>query len=80
MDVIVRSVKDQAAADSMWENLKGAIKGMLANPFIPPVSIEAVGNNAILDFGQAVYMGAPHFTFSLAKNLVEKKEVAGVCE
>jgi hypothetical protein len=37
------------------------------NLFIPPLTVEAVGHQAMLDFGQALASGARTFTFPCAK-------------
>ncbi len=71
MRIKVKSVKAQAAPDSLWENFKGAIKGKLANLVIPPVSIAPVGNSTILDLAQAIYSEMPEFTFPTATNLTQ---------
>jgi hypothetical protein len=69
MEVTVASVKNKAAGDGMWQNLKGSIKGLAVNLLIDPLTVEAVGHQAMLDFGGALASGATTFTFPRATNL-----------
>jgi len=69
MEVTVASVKNKAAGDGLWQNLKGSVKGMAVNLLIDPLTIEAVGHRAMLDFGGALTSGATTFTFPRATNL-----------
>ena len=69
MDVTVASVKKKGAGKNLWQSLKGGVKGLAVNLFIDPLTVEAVGHQAMLDFGQALVSGAPTFTFPPAKNL-----------
>lgn len=71
MEVTVGSVKNKEAGDNLWQNLKGGLKGAVANLVIDPLGVEVVGHRAMLDFGQALASGAPSFTFPRAKNLKE---------
>jgi hypothetical protein len=48
---------------------KGRVAGAAVNMFIDPLTVEAAGHQAMLDFGQALVSGAPIFTFPLAPNL-----------
>jgi hypothetical protein len=69
MEVSIASVKNKGAGDGFWANLKGGIVGMAANLAVPPLKIEAAGNQAMLDFGHALVLGTPDFTFPFAHNL-----------
>jgi hypothetical protein len=69
MEVTVASVKSKGAGDGLWQNLTGSIKGLAVNLLIDPLTVEAVGHGAMLDFGRAVASGAATFTFPLAPNL-----------
>jgi hypothetical protein len=69
MEVTVASVKNKAAGDGLWQNLKGSVKGMAVNLLIDPLTVEAVGHRAMLDFGGALTSGAATFTFPRAANL-----------
>ncbi len=69
MEVALDSVKRKGASNSLWQNLMGSIKGSVANLFIPPLNIEAEGQNAMLDFGQALATQQPAFTFPFAPRL-----------
>ena len=51
------------------DNAKGTVTGALANLVIPPIGIEALGNDAMLDFGEALFGRKPTFTFPKARNL-----------
>jgi len=70
MEVTVASVKNKAAGDGLWQNLKGSVKGLAANLLIDPLAVEAIGHRAMLDFGGAVSSGAATFTFPRATNLI----------
>jgi hypothetical protein len=67
MEVSVSSVKKKGAGDGFWQNFKGSVVGMAVNLFIPPLTVEGVGHQAMLDFGQALASGAKTFTFPCAR-------------
>ncbi len=69
MEVTVASVKNKGAPNGLWQNVKGALKGLAVNLLIDPLTIERIGNAAMLDFGQALASGAATFTFPQATNL-----------
>jgi len=70
MEVTVASVKNKAAGDGLWQNLRASVKGLAANLLIDPLTVEAVGHQAMLDFGGALTLGAATFTFPRATNLI----------
>jgi len=70
MEVSVGSVRPKDAEDTAWQNLKGNLKGMAVNLFIPPLPVDARGQQAMLDFGLALAAEAATFTFPYAENLV----------
>jgi hypothetical protein len=70
MEVTVGSVRNKGAGNNLWQSIKGGIKGAAANLLIDPLTVEARGHRAMLDFGQALVSGAPSFTFPRAKNLL----------
>jgi hypothetical protein len=67
MEVTVASVKKKGAGSGFWQSFKGSVVGMAVNLFIPPLTVEAVGHRAMLDFGRALAVGAPTFTFPCAR-------------
>jgi hypothetical protein len=69
MQITVASIKPKAAADSVWQNFMGGLKGMLANQLLPPIDVDATGHQAMLDFGLALANAEPTFTFPFAKRL-----------
>ena len=69
MGVELASLKAAGAADNVWQNVWGDFKGLVANEFIPPLAITALGNQAMLDFGKALADKDPTFTFPHANNL-----------
>ena len=69
MEITIASVKPRDAGDTIWQNFVGSIKGTAANLFIKPIVVQTVGNEAMLNFGQAIVLQAPAFTFPRAKNL-----------
>ncbi|MFA5423307.1 MAG: hypothetical protein WC374_05565 [Phycisphaerae bacterium] len=52
----------------------GRLKGRIANMFIEPIKVNPQGNQAMLDFGYALYQKQAKFTFPLAENLKVAKE------
>jgi len=73
MEVVVSSIKNKGAGNGLWQNLRGSLAGAVANMLIDPLTVEAIGHRAMLDFGQALAVGAPSFTFPRAKNLKESR-------
>jgi hypothetical protein len=69
MEVGVASVKNKGAGNGLWQNLKGTIKGLAVNLLIDPLRVQAVGHQAMLDFGSALALGSSTFTFPHATNL-----------
>lgn len=69
MEVVLASLKTAGAGDSVWQNAWGDFKGMVANEFIPPLAIAAIGNEAMLNFGMALANKDPTFTFPYTDNL-----------
>ena len=69
MEVTVASVKNKAAGDGLWQNLTASVKGLAVNLLIDPLTVEAIGQRAMLDFGGALASGAATFTFPRATNL-----------
>jgi hypothetical protein len=53
----------------------GSIKGALANLFITPPKVTKLGNNTMLEFGDALLQKKAAFTFPKAKNIKESKIV-----
>jgi hypothetical protein len=66
----VGSIRPKDAEDSVWQNLKGNLKGMAVNLLMPPFPVDARGQQAMLDFGLALAAGAATFTFPHAENLL----------
>ena len=69
MQITVASIKPKNAADSVWQNFMGGLKGMLVNQLLPPIGVDAAGHQAMLDFGLALANAEPTFTFPYAKRL-----------
>ena len=69
METILASIKPKDAADNLWQNFVGSLKGATANCFLPAREIESEGQNTMLDFGKALAMEKPTFTFPLATRL-----------
>jgi hypothetical protein len=69
MEVTVASVKNKGAGNGLWQNLTASVKGLAANLLIDPLTVEAIGHRAMLDFGGALTSGAATFTFPRATNL-----------
>jgi hypothetical protein len=69
MGITVASVKRKDAGNNFLQNLIGGLKGTAVNLFIQPITVERAGNEAMLNFGLALALEAPAFTFPRAKNL-----------
>jgi hypothetical protein len=69
MEVSVASIKHKDAGNGFWQNLKGRVAGAAVNMFIDPLTVEAAGHQAMLDFGLALVSDAATFTFPRARNL-----------
>jgi hypothetical protein len=69
MEVTLASIKRKDASDSLWQNFIGGLKGATANLFMPPLTIEAEGHQAMLDFGFALAAEKSTFTFPFATRL-----------
>lgn len=69
MEVTLASVKRADAGNGFWVNFVGDLKGAAANLLLPPLSITAGGQKAMLDFGLALAMEKPAFTFPFAERL-----------
>jgi hypothetical protein len=69
MEVALDSIKRKDASENLWRNFVGGLKGSVANLFIPPLKIQAEGQQAMLDFGQALVTQQSEFTFPLASRL-----------
>jgi hypothetical protein len=69
MEVSLASVNKKGAGSGLWQSFKGSVVGMAVNLLIPPVPVEEVGHDAMLDFGRTLVSGATTFTFPHARNL-----------
>ncbi len=69
MDIEVISVNKASKPNSHI----GRVKGFIVNFFIDPIRISKLGNDTMLDFGYALYMQKPSFTFPKATNIKTDK-------
>jgi hypothetical protein len=76
MEVTLASVKPEDAGDGLLQNLVGGLKGMAINLFLPPLPVAADGHQAMMDFGLALAMEKPEFTFPLATRLKDSTPTA----
>jgi hypothetical protein len=67
MGITVASISKKGGSNGPIGQLKAAI----ANLFIKPVQVTALGNQTMLDFGYALFEQKPAFTFPKAANLRE---------
>jgi hypothetical protein len=65
MGITVACISKKATSNDFFGHLKAAI----ANLFIKPVRVTPVGNQALLDFGYALFEQKTAFTFPKASNL-----------
>ena len=68
MEITVASISSKNAGNGLISNFVGKVTGAVANLFIPPVTIKDEGNNALLDFAQAIVEGRQQFTFPAARS------------
>jgi len=80
MEVTVASVKSKGAGNGLWQNLTGSIKGLAVNLLIDPLTVEAIGHRAMLDFGGALTSGAATFTFPRATNLISNSSTSSLSD
>lgn len=71
MEVTLASLKRKGAGNGLWSNLVGSLKGATVNLFLPPLTVEPEGQQAMLDFGLALATEKPAFTFPVATRLKE---------
>ena len=76
MEITLASVKRADAGDGRWQNFVGSIKGAAANLLLPPLTITADGQQAMLDFGLALALEQPEFTFPFASRLTNGPAIA----
>ena len=71
MGITIASVskKNESAGFFGW------IKGAIANMIIKPLKITELGNNTMLEFGEAILQKKPTFTFPKADNIKQSKKV-----
>lgn len=69
MEVTLASLKKKNAGNGLWQNFVGSLKGATVNLFLPPLAVELEGQQAMLDFGLALIMEKPTFTFPVATRL-----------
>ena len=67
MGIEIASIHKKTEDENFW----GAIKGLIANFFIKPLEVDKLGNDTMLNFGYAILMQKPAFTFPKAKNIKE---------
>jgi hypothetical protein len=65
MDVELASLYNFQDSENLWAILKGKIITL----FLPPIRIDDLGNDVMLDFGLALYKGKTEFTFPKARKL-----------
>jgi len=69
MEITLASLKRKDAGNGLWQNFVGSLKGVTVNLFIPPLTVEPEGQQAMLDFGLALATEKPTFTFPPATRL-----------
>ena len=69
MEVTLATLKRKDASDGLWSNLVGSLKGATVNLFLPPLTVEPEGQQAMLDFGLALATEKSTFTFPPATRL-----------
>jgi hypothetical protein len=69
MGVRINSVKRRQAGNTIYQNLKGRLVGMVANVLVESIAIRNLGNDTLMLFGEALVERKPSFTFPVADNL-----------
>lgn len=69
MEVSLASLKRKDAGNGRWQNFVGSLKGVTVNLFLPPITVEPAGQQAMLDFGLALATEKATFTFPPATRL-----------
>ena len=69
MEISLGSIKPEAAADTLWQNCVGRLRGVVANLLIPPLTVPRDGHEAMMDFGLALATEQSTFTFPFATRL-----------
>ncbi len=73
MDIEVAHIYDKTIIGRIWSWSGGRVKDKIANWFfIDPFEVDKPGNDAMLDFGLALYNKQPKYTFPKARNLRER--------
>ena len=72
MEISVASVKRGDAGNGLWQGIVGGLKGAVANLLLKPITVDQLGHAAMLDFGRALALAEPAFTFPQARNLKQK--------
>ncbi len=76
MEVSLASVKRADAGNGHWQNFVGGLKGVAANVLLPPLNITTNGQQAMMDFGLALALAKPSFTFPFAERLKNGPAIA----
>ena len=76
MEVTLGSLKRKEAGNGLWSNLVGSLKGATVNLFLPPLTVEPEGQQAMMDFGLALATEQPAFTFPFATRLKASATIA----
>jgi hypothetical protein len=63
MEVTFGSIRPKNASSGVWQDFVGQLKGKVANLVVKPMVVSALGNDAILEMGQAMAAGSPTFRF-----------------
>jgi hypothetical protein len=69
MEVTLASVKRKDAGNGAWANFVASLKGAAANMLLPPLTVTTNGNRAMLQFGLALALQKPSYTFPFAARL-----------
>lgn len=76
MEFILASVKPESAGNGFWQNCVGKLRGVVANLLIPPLTVPADGHQAMMNFGLALALEHPTFTFPFATRLKANPQTA----
>ena len=69
MEVTLGTVSKKGAGKNLWTSIRDGVTTVAANLFVPPLTVEATGHRSMLEFGGALALGEPTFTFPRARNL-----------
>lgn len=73
MDISVDSIENPDSSDGFFSRVVARVKGVIANLTIDPPRIAPLGQETMLEFGEAIRKRDTEFTFPFAEKLMESE-------